>query len=44
MPVHVYGPETHMTAIVGMALEKAPVTAESVTSSSSSRSLFHKHV
>ncbi|XP_062517479.1 ATP-citrate synthase-like [Corticium candelabrum] len=43
VPVHVYGPETHMTAIVGMALEKAPVTAESVTSSSSSRSLFHKH-
>ena len=22
VPIHVYGPETHMTAIVGMALEK----------------------
>ena len=42
VPVHVYGPETHMTAIVGMALEKVPVVKEPMTSSS--LSLFNKHV
>lgn len=26
VPIHVFGPETHMTAIVGMALGKAPVS------------------
>ena len=26
LPIHVYGPETHMTAIVGMALGKKPIT------------------
>ncbi len=25
VPVHVFGPETHMTAVVGMALGKRPV-------------------
>jgi len=25
IPIHVYGPETHMTAIVGMALGKTPI-------------------
>lgn len=25
IPVHVFGPETHMTAIVGMALDKKPI-------------------
>merc|ERR1719376_1499745 len=25
VPIHVYGPETHMTAIVGMALGKTPI-------------------
>lgn len=25
IPIHVFGPETHMTAIVGMALEKKPI-------------------
>ena len=25
IPLHVFGPETHMTAIVGMALEKRAV-------------------
>jgi hypothetical protein len=25
IPLHVFGPETHMTAIVGMALGKRPV-------------------
>ncbi|CAF3194974.1 unnamed protein product [Rotaria socialis] len=27
IPVHVFGPETHMTAIVGMALGKRPIAA-----------------
>ena len=26
LPIHVYGPETHMTAIVGMALGQAPIS------------------
>lgn len=25
IPVHVFGPETHMTAVVGMALGKRPI-------------------
>lgn len=25
IPMHVFGPETHMTAIVGMALGKKPI-------------------
>lgn len=25
VPIHVYGPETHMTAIVAMAMGKAPI-------------------
>ncbi|XP_066996750.2 ATP-citrate synthase [Anabrus simplex] len=28
IPVYVFGPETHMTAIVGMALEKKPIPKE----------------
>lgn len=33
IPIHVFGPETHMTAIVGMALGKRdiPQKLESVT-------------
>jgi len=27
IPIHVFGPETHMTAIVGMALGKKPIQA-----------------
>ncbi len=27
VPIHVYGPETHMTAIVGMALGKRKIAA-----------------
>jgi ATP citrate (pro-S)-lyase len=40
VPVHVYGPETHMTAIVGMALGKVPVVKEPMTSSVN---LFKRH-
>ncbi len=25
VPIHVYGPETHMTAIVGMAMDKREI-------------------
>jgi ATP citrate (pro-S)-lyase len=27
IPIHVFGPETHMTSVVGMALGKKAVTA-----------------
>ena len=35
IPLHVFGPETHMTAIVGMALQKreVPSTIEPAASS-----------
>lgn len=29
IPVHVFGPETHMTAVVGMALGKKPIPTTS---------------
>ena len=30
IPVYVFGPETHMTAVVGMALGKRSIPSESV--------------
>ncbi len=30
IPVHVFGPETHMTAVVGMALGKNPIPSATV--------------
>ena len=45
IPIHVYGPETHMTAIVGMALGKTPILdpeemKESAEASNSSSANF----
>ena len=34
VPMHVFGPEIHMTAIVGMALGKTPIPNESENQSS----------
>ena len=31
IPLHVFGPETHMTAIVGMALGKRPIPGPTET-------------
>ena len=30
IPLHVFGPETHMTAIVGMALGKRSIPAQGI--------------
>ena len=42
IPIHVYGPETHMTAIVGMAMGKREIVdpAEMMASESSSGQNF----
>jgi ATP citrate (pro-S)-lyase len=40
IPVHVFGPETHMTAVVGMALGKRPIPSESVVEFSTANFLL----
>ena len=44
VPLHVFGPEIHMTAIVGMALGKTPVpNSEDTGNSLKDNFLFGKH-
>lgn len=40
IPVHVFGPETHMTAVVGMALGKRPIPSEAVVEFSTANFLL----
>lgn len=40
IPVHVFGPETHMTAVVGMALGKRPIPSASVVEFSTANFLL----
>ena len=40
IPVHVFGPETHMTAVVGMALGKRPIPIEAVVEFSTANFLL----
>ena len=40
IPVYVFGPETHMTAVVGMALGKRPIPCESVVEFSTANFLL----
>lgn len=40
IPVHVFGPETHMTAVVGMALGKRPIPSQSVVEFSTANFLL----
>ena len=37
LPIHVFGPETHMTAIVGMALNKRPIPKQETGTQTSSQ-------
>ena len=37
IPVHVFGPETHMTAVVGMALGKRPIPSSTIPADVSSK-------
>ena len=40
IPLHVFGPETHMTAIVGMALGKREIPTEAPSSDSATTANF----
>jgi len=40
VPVHVFGPETHMTAVVSMALGKQPIPSTTIPESSAETSLL----
>ena len=44
IPLHVFGPETHMTAVVGMALGKRPLPKPSPGLAPQNVSTVHAHL